>query len=98
MWCLRGTEPCTMRSSIVLPASLSPGLGALPAELLALDRLEERAEVAGPEALVALALDDLEEERPGGGLVVQPGRVAEEDLEQVGAGPGAVHQDLQLPE
>ena len=37
----------------------------------------------GAEALVALALDDLEEERPRLGVVVEAGRLLEEDLQQV---------------
>jgi hypothetical protein len=66
--------------------------------LLALDGLEERAEVARAEALVPLALDDLEEERPRGRLPGEAGRVVEEDLEEVGAGRGAVHRDAEPPE
>src|SRR6185436_9187966 len=34
------------------------------ADLVLLDRFEQRAEIALPEPLVALALDDLEEDRP----------------------------------
>src|SRR5262252_145284 len=64
--------------------------------LLALDGLEQRAEVAGPEPLVALALDDLEEERAGFGIVVQAGRLLEEDLQEVLPGLAAVDQDLEL--
>ncbi len=41
-----------------------PGVRAPPAHLIALDRFEEGLEVALAESLVALALDDLEEDRP----------------------------------
>src|SRR5688500_3909765 len=75
MWCFRGTLPCTSRSSMRLdPARL---------HLLALDALEEGAEVAGAEAAVALALDDLVEERARGRVVIGRGRLLEEDLQHV---------------
>src|SRR6478672_12821436 len=45
-----------------------------PANLVELDALEERLEIAFAEALVALALDDLEEDRPD--------HVLGEDLQQ----------------
>ncbi len=67
-----------------------------PAGLLALDRLEQRAEVAGAEALVPLALDDLEEERPRLRIVVEAGRLLEEDLQQVLVRLRAVDEDLEL--
>ena len=73
-----------------------PAARAARGALLALDGLEERAEVAGAEALVALALDDLEEERPRLGIVVQAGRLLEEDLQQVLARRVAVDEDLEL--
>src|SRR6478609_4901753 len=58
-----------------------------PANLVELDALEERLEIAFAEALVALALDDLEEDRPD--------HVLGEDLEQqaLSFGRRAVHQD-----
>ena len=64
--------------------------------LLALDALEQRAEVAGAEPLVALALDDLVEERAGLGSLVEAGRLLEEDLQQVRVLVIAVDQDLEL--
>src|SRR5438477_11360662 len=87
MWCLRGTFPKTRRSS-----TLAPPLGLL----LPLDALEQRAEVAAAEALVALALDDLEEERARLSLVVQRRRVLHEDLQQVAVLLVPVHQDLEV--
>jgi len=50
--------------------------------LVAFDGLEQRAEVAGSKSLIALALDDLEEEGPGFGIAVQAGGLLEEDLQQ----------------
>ena len=64
--------------------------------LFPFDRLEQRAEVARAEALIALALDDLEEERPRFGIVVVAGRLLEEDLQEVLVRPRAVDQDLEL--
>ena len=49
----------------------------------ALDRLEERAEVAGSESLVALPLDDLEEEGARRLLFIEARRLLQEDLQQV---------------
>src|SRR5262249_11572039 len=66
------------------------------ADLLPLDALEQRAEVPRAEPLVALALDDLEEERSGRRLAVEPGGVLEEDLQEVRARPVAVDEDLEL--
>ena len=48
-----------------------------------LDRLEQRAEVPRAEPLIALALDDLEEERPGLAVVLAARRLLQEDLQQV---------------
>ena len=62
------------------------------ANLVELDGLEQRLEVALAEAIVALALDDLEEDRPD--------HILCEDLQQqarVGIG-GPVDQDAQVPE
>src|SRR6476661_3172407 len=58
-----------------------------PANLVELDALEERLEIAFAEALVALALNDLEEDRPD--------HVLGEDLQQqaLSLGRGAVHQN-----
>ena len=89
---LSGTTPATMRSSIEPPS----GFRYLRARLLPFDRLEQGTEVSGAEPLVPLALDDLEEERPGLGIVVAAGRLLEEDLQQVLVGLAAVDQDLQL--
>src|SRR5690242_7848520 len=60
----------------VSAASLSNGPAC---DLLGLDRFEQRAEVAFAEALVALPLDDLEEDRPDHGLG--------EDLQQLVLAP-----------
>src|SRR5690606_24949373 len=65
-------------------------------ELFAFDALEQRAEVASAEALIALALDDLEEEWARFGAAVQAGGVFQEDLEQVSAARLAIHQDTEL--
>src|SRR5271166_6085553 len=81
--------PALWRSIMTPPASLD--------RLRALDALEERAEVAVAEALVATALDDLVEERPGALVGVERLRLAEEDLEHV-AVLRAVEQDLVLLE
>jgi hypothetical protein len=43
-------------------------------------------------------LNQLEEERAGLGTVEDLGRIFEEDLKQVGTGPGAVDQDPELRE
>src|SRR6266403_1453018 len=56
--------------------------------LVELHRLEQRLEVAFAEALVALPLDDLEEDRADGGLG--------EDLQQQPAARAAVEEDLPL--
>src|SRR2546426_2857823 len=60
------------------------------AYLVELHRLEQRLEVALAEALVALPLDDLEEDRADGGLG--------EDLQQQPAAGAAVDQDLAPPQ
>src|SRR3989442_4019553 len=77
--------------------ALTPILGCrfqdAAAHLVELHRLEQRLEVAFAEALVALPLDDLEEDRADGGLG--------EDLQQQPAAGAAVDEDLaplQLPE
>src|SRR5579859_614767 len=76
--------------------ALAPaGLGG--ALLRALDALEERAEVAVAEPLVAAALDDLVEERARALVRVERLRLAEEDLQHV-AVVRAVEQDLVLLE
>src|SRR5262245_48929080 len=67
-------------------------------ELLALDALEQRPEVARAEALVALALDDLEEEGPRVGAAIQARRVFQEDLQEVGPARLPIHQDAELLE
>ena len=64
--------------------------------LFPLDRLEQRAEVPRAEALIALAFDDLEEERARLAIVVQAGGFLEEDLQQVFAARAAVDQDAEL--
>src|SRR5438309_9857951 len=64
-------------------------------QLIALDGLEKRAKIAGPKPLIALALDDLEEERPRLGIVIQAGCLLEKDLQQVFVRALAVDQDLQ---
>src|SRR3954466_3002271 len=64
--------------------------------LLALDALEQRAEVTRAEAAIALALDDLVEERAGGAVVIQARRLLEEDLQHVRVVMIAVDQLLEL--
>src|SRR6185312_17522144 len=65
---------CGLRRVIHRRSSAVPGIFAAsrsdrtPGDLLRLDRLEERPEVALAEPLVSLALDDLEENRPDHGL------------------------------
>src|SRR3989442_13777647 len=72
--------------------SVTPILGCrfqnAAAHLVELHRLEQRLEVALAEALVALPLDDLEEDRADGGLG--------EDLQQQPAARAAVDEDLPL--
>src|SRR5678815_3080463 len=92
MWCFLGMVPKVNRS-IIAPL-LDPARGLL----VALDALEQRPEVPRAEALVALALDDLVEERPGLPVAVEAGRVLHEDLEQVAVLLVAVDQDAQAPE
>src|SRR5215470_4493365 len=77
MWCFRGTVPNVSRS--IIACSLDPARGLL----VALDALEQRAEVPRAESLVTLALDDLVEERAGVALRVEAGGVLHEDLQQV---------------
>src|SRR5580698_1017268 len=98
---LSGTTPATMRSSIVPPSSHAGWHGATgelawPWRLLPFDRFEQRAKVTGAEPLIPLALDDLEEERPGFRIVVTPGRLLQEDLQEILVRLGAVDEDLQL--
>src|SRR2546423_11857615 len=72
--------------------ALTPILGRrlqyAAAHLVELHRLEQRAEVALAEALVALPLDDLEEDRADHGLG--------EDLQEEPPARAAVEQDLAL--
>src|SRR5437773_7212640 len=72
--------------------ALTPILGRrlqyAAAYLVELHRLEQRLEVALAEALVALPLDDLEEDRADGGLG--------EDLQQQPAAGAAVEEDPAL--
>src|SRR5512146_41184 len=71
-------------------------MSGAPRGLGALDALEQGAEVALPEALVALALDELEEERAAlDPCAVGPLRL-EEDLQQIAARALAVDEDAQL--
>src|SRR5690606_14955938 len=92
--CKRDSDPRTRPS---VPGSRpsrrrSPGLGGddAAADLVELDRFEQRLEIALAEALIALALDDLEEDRAD--------HVLGEDLQQQPlAGLGrAVDQDAAL--
>src|SRR5262249_61947315 len=73
------------------PSLLDPARGLL----VALDALEQRAEVPRAEALVTLALDDLVEEGPGLPLAVEARGVLHEDLEQVAVLLVLVDQDSQ---
>src|SRR5207302_10199053 len=74
--------------------ALTPILGCrfqnAAAYLVELHRLEQRAEVALAEALVALPLDDLEEDRADHGLG--------EDLQEQPPAGAAVQEDLALPQ
>src|SRR5215831_19200265 len=96
------SPPPPSRSAVCGLGAISPAaiLSSIfrPLLLLALDRLEQRAEVAGAEPLIALALDDLEEERAGFAIVVKAGRLLQEDLQHVLPALGAVDQDAQLPQ
>src|SRR5678815_93659 len=77
MWCFRGMVPKVSRSII------APLLGPAGRLLLALDALEQRAEVSRAEPLVTLALDDLVEERAGIPLAVEARGVVPDRLVQV---------------
>src|SRR5215472_12413780 len=77
MWCFRGMVPKVSRS--IIACSLDPARGLL----VALDALEQRAEVPCAETLVALALNDLVEERSGLAFAVEAGGVLHEDLQKV---------------
>src|SRR5215471_835123 len=68
------------------------------AYLIAFDGLEESAKVAGSEALISLALNDLEEEGAGLGAVVVLRRLLEKDLQQVAVARAAVDQDAEVTE
>src|SRR5678815_1927222 len=92
MWCFLGMVPKVNRS-IIAPL-LDPARGLL----VALDALEQRAEVPRAEPLVTLALDDLVEEWPGVPVAVEAGRVLHEDLEQVAVLLVSVDQDAEPPE
>src|SRR5215210_5738045 len=83
----RGIPPPTSQSQGPLVLLRRRRLQHAPAHLVEFDALEQRAEIALAEALVALALDQLEEDRADDG--------AGEDLQQPPAfrGRGAVHQD-----
>src|SRR3954464_12012186 len=85
VWGLGGSSPAAILSSI-----------GLVSQLVALDRLEERAEVPRPEPLIALALDDLEEEGPRLGIVLAARRLLQEDLQQVLPSGAAGDEDLEL--
>src|SRR3990172_4673839 len=87
MWCFLGTSPRWTR-----PSTLDPPR----ALLVALVRLEEGTEVPRAEARVSLALDDLVEERARRRVVIEAGRVLEEDLQEVAPRRGAVDEDLEL--
>src|SRR4051794_26813838 len=90
MWCFLGTVPKTSRSIIAL-CSLDPARGLL----VALDALEQGPEVPRAEALVALALDDLVEERTGRAVTIEARGVLHEDLQQVAVLLVPVDQDAQ---
>src|SRR3569623_573362 len=64
--------------------------------LIALDALEQRAKIARAEAAVALALDDLVEERAGVRVAVESRRRLEEDLQHVRVVGCAVDQHREL--
>src|SRR5678815_5297385 len=75
VWGAAGKRPWLRRSS-----TSAPSLGL--SRLLALDAFEQRPEVAGAEALVTLALDQLVEEGARLIVVIQARRLFEEDLQQ----------------
>src|SRR5437762_10479214 len=87
--------PAPSRSAVCGLGGISPAV-ILSSILFPLDRLEQRAEVAAAEAPIALALDDLEEERSGLPIVVQARRLLEEDLQHVFSALAAVDQDAEL--
>src|SRR5262245_58155765 len=86
-------RPSRSRSAVCGLAAISPATILSSILLIPFDRLEQRAEVARAEALIALALDDLEEERSRLAIVVKAGRLLEKDLQQVLAALAAVDQD-----
>src|SRR5690606_26305630 len=75
-WRTRCRTPTCTRSRLP-PFAPGAGLQHAALHLVALDRFEQGLEVALAEALVALALDDLEEDRAE--------RVLAEDLQQLAA-------------
>src|SRR5690606_24839443 len=92
----RRRGPCAASGARPPGAGARASGGSLGLLLLALDALEQGAEVASAEALIALPLNELEEERPGLGLAVQGLRIFEEDLQHVAAGALAIDQDAVL--
>src|SRR5215813_1905921 len=92
MWCFRGMVPKVSRS--IIARLLDPAGGLL----VALDALEQRAEVPRAEALVTLALNDLVEEGARLPLAVEVRGVLHEDLEQVAMLLVPVDQDAQPAE
>src|SRR5690606_12626489 len=78
------------------PRPPSARASAILLALMPLDALEQGAEIAGSEALVALAMNDFEEEGPRLGASIHLGRVLHEDLQQIGVVAGTVDQDLEL--
>src|SRR4029078_8703598 len=91
-----GPPPRPSRATGGVWAGLPPATILSSILLVPFDGLEQRPEVPRAEALVALALDDLEEERSGLGIVLAAGRLPQEDLQQVFAFGAAVDQDAQL--
>src|SRR3954469_10858209 len=81
-----------VRTASQMKASVMRKLDDPTAHLVQLDALEQCLEIAFAEALVALALDDLEEDRAD--------HILREDLQQqaLTLGRRAVHQDLPLLE
>src|SRR5664279_3712351 len=92
----RAALPRRLRSQTRCRSRSGSPLDQTALALIALDALEQRAEVAGAEALAALALDDLVEERTRRLVVVEAGRFLEEDLQHVLVVMIAVDQHLEL--
>src|SRR5438477_5865719 len=93
-----GNVPLLRRSSIS-GSSLGERVGSArgePLSLFALDALEQRAKIAGAEALIALALDQLVKERSGLAVSIEACGVFQKDLQHVRGLAVSVDQDFEL--